>query len=286
MRFLLVVTPVLASLQAVLSAPSTYVPVPYTQAPSYYPGAPWSFPEPKSGRRVCTVAAPKDGSNSAPNIIAAFKQCGHNGKVIFKEGTTCTLSKAIAFKGRLQKVLLTERLTDHINSVMEITGLSNVEIDIRGTLLWSTDISYWLANSLPMGYQTQSTAFILGGDRVHMYSSTGVGTFDGNGQVWYTKYGSTSNLARRPHQITFNGLINSVIEGIKFVQSMMWTMTVIHSSRVLLQDIYVNNTNFDNNAYGNNLNTDGANTIYASDITFVRWVVDNGDDNIAFKASE
>lgn len=169
---------------------------------------------------------------------------------------------------------------------MEITGLSNVEIDIRGTLLWSTGISYWLANSLPMGYQSQSTAFILGGDRIHMYSSTGAGTFDGNGQVWYDAYGTISNYPRRPHQITFSGLTNSVVEGIKFVQSQMWTMTLIHSSKVLMQDIYINNTNFKNNDYGHNLNTDGADTIYASDITFVRFVIDNGDDNIAFKASK
>jgi hypothetical protein len=92
MRFFLTVTPVLASLQAVLSAPNTYVPVPYTQAPSYYPGAPWSFPEPHSGRQVCTVTAPKDGSNAAPNILAAFKKCGRNSKVIF-QATTCMSSK-------------------------------------------------------------------------------------------------------------------------------------------------------------------------------------------------
>jgi hypothetical protein len=96
MRFLLAVTPVLASLQAVLSAPSIYVPVPYTQAPSYYPGYPWSFPDPQSGRRVCTVAAPKDGSDSVPNIVAAFKQCGRNGKVIFGK-TTCESMNALAF---------------------------------------------------------------------------------------------------------------------------------------------------------------------------------------------
>jgi galacturan 1,4-alpha-galacturonidase len=66
----------------------------------------------------------------------------------------------------------------------------------------------------------------------------------------------------------------------------MWTMTLIYSSKVLMQDIYINNTNFNNNDYGHNLNTDGADTIYASDITFVRFVIDNGDDNIAFKASE
>jgi hypothetical protein len=94
MRFFLTVTPVLASLQAVLSAPNTYVPVSYTQAPSYYPGAPWSFPEPRSGRQVCTVTAPKDGSNAAPNILAAFKKCSRNSKVIF-QATTCMSSKAI-----------------------------------------------------------------------------------------------------------------------------------------------------------------------------------------------
>lgn len=105
---------------------------------------------------------------------------------------------------------------------MEITGLSNVEIDIRGTLLWGTDIDYWLENSLPMGYQNHSTAFILGGDRVHMYSSSGEGTFDGNGQVWYDRYGTISNFPRRPHQITFNGLTNSVVEGIKFVQRLVY----------------------------------------------------------------
>lgn len=165
---------------------------------------------------------------------------------------------------------------------MNISGLSNVEVDIRGTLLWSTDISYWLNHSLPMGYQNQSTAFIFGGDKIHMYGS-GVGTFNGNGQVWYDQFGTISNYPRRPHQITFNGLTDSVIEGINFWQSQMWTMTLIHSQKVLLQDIHVNNTNLKG---GGDLNTDGADTIYSSDITFVRWVVDNGDDNISLKASE
>jgi len=54
----------------------------------------------------------------------------------------------------------------------------------------------------------------------------------------------------------------------------------------LLQDIYVNNTNFKNNDYLQNLNTDGFNSIYTSDVTLARWVVDNGDDNVAFKASK
>lgn len=94
MRFLFTVTPVLASLQAVLSATGPDVPVPYTQAPSYYPGAPWSFPEPQSGRRVCTVVAPKNGGDSAPIIVKAFKDCGRDSKVIF-EDTTCMFLNVI-----------------------------------------------------------------------------------------------------------------------------------------------------------------------------------------------
>lgn len=35
----------------------------------------------------------------------------------------------------------------------------------------------------------------------------------------------------------------------------------------------------------NFMQTDGANTIYADNITFRNWVVDNGDDSIALKAN-
>jgi len=137
---------------------------------------------------------------------------------------------------------------------MNITGLSNVEVDLRGTLLWGTNISYWLNHSLPVGYQNQSSAFFFGGDNVYFHGN-GYGTFDGNGQVWYDYIGSKSNYPRRPHQITFSGLTNSVIEGLRFVQSQMWTMTLIHSESVLLQDIYVNSTNVKGGA---DQNTDGA----------------------------
>jgi galacturan 1,4-alpha-galacturonidase len=64
-------------------------------------------------------------------------------------------------------------------------------------------------------------------------------------------------------------------------------MTVISSDGVLLQDIYVNNSapgykTTDLETYSN---TDGADTIYANNITFRRWTVDNGDDSISTKAN-
>ena len=62
-------------------------------------------------RPVCTVEA--SGTNStddAPAIIKAFEECGQGGKVTFSNRTY------------------------YVNSVMEITGLDDCEIDLQGTL--------------------------------------------------------------------------------------------------------------------------------------------------------
>lgn len=59
-------------------------------------------------------------------------------------------------------------------------------------------------------------------------------------------------------------------------------MTIMHSSNVLLQDIYVNSTTSSHNPARN---TDGADTLFSSHITFNRWTVINGDDSIALKAN-
>ncbi|USW46759.1 Putative glycoside hydrolase, family 28, pectin lyase/virulence factor [Septoria linicola] len=251
---------ILPWLQAVLALPSQIPNVTTFDTPSYYPGAPYILPGPQTRANICQVKAAEDNGDSAPAILSAFERCGHDGKIIFNDATY------------------------HIESVLTTTNLSNVEIDIRGTLLWDTDIEYWLANSLPMGYQNQSTAWYLGGDNIWLHGN-GNGTFDGNGQVWYDFTNGASNYPRRPHQITLGGLTNSVIENLRFVQSQMWTMTLINSENVLLQDIYVNSTNLKGGDKFGPLNTDGADTIYSNNITFARWVVDCGDDSISQKAN-
>lgn len=106
--------------------------------PSYYPGAPFSIPSPETRTKICHVQPAENGGDSAPAILSAFERCGHNGNIIF------------------------DNVTYHIESVMTTIGLANVDIDIRGTLLWGTDIQYWLQNSLPIHYQNQSTAWYLG----------------------------------------------------------------------------------------------------------------------------
>jgi hypothetical protein len=89
---------------------------------------------------------------------------------------------------------------------------------------WSTDIQYWLNNSLEVGYQNQSTAWILGGDNVRI-NGHGVGTLDGNGDYWYewiSQQENTSNYPGRPIALTLSGLTNSVVKGVNFLRSQMW----------------------------------------------------------------
>lgn len=116
------------------------------------------------GEKTCVVE-PRGTNDSAPAIIDAFHRCGHNagdkrGRVVFNNETY------------------------HIKSVMNTTGLSNVDIDHHGTLLWDTNIPYWLHHSLPVGYQNQSSAWLFGGENVR-WSGYGYGTLDGNGQVGF-----------------------------------------------------------------------------------------------------
>lgn len=61
----------------------------------------------------------------------------------------------------------------------------------------------------------------------------------------------------RPHAITITDSKESVVEGLRFVQSQMWTMTVIRSERMLLQDIYVNSTAAPGRDFRSIVNTDG-----------------------------
>jgi len=59
-------------------------------------------------------------------------------------------------------------------------------------------------------------------------------------------------------------------------------MTILRSQSVLLTDIYVNSTSHSRSP---SRNTDGADTMFADNITFRRWTVINGDDGIALKAN-
>lgn len=104
--------------------------------------------------KTCSITPGNDpNGDDAPAILAAFDECKEDGHVIFEDTIY------------------------YIRTVMNTTGLRDVDIEIKGTLLWSTDIRYWLDHSLFFGFQNQSSAWHLGGDGLHVYGH-GKGTLD------------------------------------------------------------------------------------------------------------
>ncbi|KAL7908430.1 family 28 glycoside hydrolase [Trichoderma velutinum] len=208
------------------------------------------------GRHFCYIRPNANGGDDAPAIMDALNN-------------RCNSKSLVIFPGPVY----------NIQTNMTTLDLQDVVIYQFGRMLWSTDIDYWLSVSMPVGFQNQSTVWYFGGNNV-VWDGWGVGTLDGNGQVWYDWAKSQGNLAHRPMNINFRTLTNSVIRRLRFVQSQMWTMAITYSKHVDLDDIYVNSTS---TSQWSTLNTDGCDTIFSDSITFRRWTVSNGDDAIALK---
>lgn len=222
-------------------------------------GPPYSHDEtwPKRSKN-CTVKAGGDPEgDDAPAILKAFEDCKEDGHIIF------------------------QNTTYYIGTIMNTTGLKDVTIELKGTMLWDTNIPYWLKKSMPIGFQNQTAAWHLGGENLHFYGR-GYGTLHGNGQAWYDFNRGASNRHGRPHNLLITNTKNAVFEGLNFIKPQMWTMTVARSEKILMQDIYVNASS-DNRDFRANVNTDGVDTVYANNVTFLRWTVDNGDDSISMK---
>lgn len=211
---------------------------------------------------VCIVPI-NHGGDSAPAIVSAFNRCGRNsagrGTVVF-QNTTYT-----------------------IKTVMETLNLENVDIDLQGTLSWdNSNITYWLDNSTPKDQPGQhGAAWWFGGKNVN-WIGHGYGTLNGNGQAWYDYNAGRSNLAGRPFHMMIKNTSNSLFQGLRFLNSQMWTMSIEYSNNVILEDIYINSTSTNGSP---TLNTDGADIYYSDNIHFYKWVVVNGDDSISPKAN-
>ena len=101
---------------------------------------------------------PVDDSSS---IQDAFELCGTNGSVTFTEGTF------------------------HVNKVLTTTNLLNCNVNVRGDIVYSTNVPYWLSHSINVGLQNQSTAWLFGGTNVVLDGAGG--SINGNGQTWYSE---------------------------------------------------------------------------------------------------
>lgn len=66
----------------------------------------------QSWNRTCVIPASGDGDDDAPSIRQAFSDCGQDGHIVFQENTTY-----------------------NIHTTLQLHNLSNVQVDLKGTLL-------------------------------------------------------------------------------------------------------------------------------------------------------
>ncbi len=143
--------------------------------------------------------------DDTPQILDAFKKCGHDGTIVFTEGTYT------------------------IRQVMNTTDLRNCDISIYGKFVWPADnIQYWLSHSYSVTYAGRSTAWLFGGVNVSM-RGYGKALFDGNGQVWMDQNRGAGNQNGRPISLTIWRGTNIYIDGITWRMAQFWHTFIAHS---------------------------------------------------------
>ncbi|GJJ10571.1 hypothetical protein Clacol_004798 [Clathrus columnatus] len=184
---------------------------------------------------TCHVRAKGAAQDDGPTILDAFSLCNNNHEILLDEYYV-------------------------VNTVMNTTGLSNVQIQLSGTIQYTPNIAYWSANSIPLIYQNATTFWLLGGTNLHLF---GGGTIDGNGQIWWDTFasngeagvaGGSSTVFARPVPLTIGNTHGALIEDLNIVYSPFWNNFVINSTNVEYRNISLRSVSFSSSVAAN---TDG-----------------------------
>lgn len=127
-----------------------------------------------SSWKECTVPISNRTTDSSPDITRTFDECSRDATITFSRDSTYP-----------------------IGSVLSLTSLSNVYIQLFGTLKYSQDMRYWMTHSLYQPFQNVSVGLEIGGHNITV-DGGGTGLIDGQGQVWYDYTGGVSQYWGRP----------------------------------------------------------------------------------------
>ncbi|KAI9566591.1 pectin lyase fold/virulence factor [Boletus coccyginus] len=208
---------------------------------------------------TCAVTPIGGGQDDGPNIIHAFDVC--------KSGGTIILDRHYV-----------------VNTVLVITGLQDVNIELSGVVQYTPNIAYWSPNAYYMEYQNVTTFWFLSGHNLHLY---GGGTLDANGQVWWdypnktvgTSGGSSTAFAR-PVPLTVGNASNVLIEDLTEIGSPSWNNFVYQSTNVTYRRMTISSISYSSNPAKN---SDGWDVYRSSYVTIEDSVIHNDDDCVSFK---
>lgn len=213
-----------------------------------------------SSDSTCIIPAAANGSDSAPAIRQAFHDCGQDGHIVFQENTTY-----------------------NVNTALQLHDLSNVQVDLLGTILFSTDVRYWILHGSYYWFQNISIALEFSGSNITIDGhSTGV--IDGQGQVWYDLALAIGGLYGRPIPFSLRNARDSVAKNFHIKQSGKWNFVIVESQNITADNIVITSLSDDYQANPGNLgNTDGFDTLYSDNITITNSYIDSGDDCVSLK---
>ncbi|KAK0223806.1 glycoside hydrolase family 28 protein [Armillaria fumosa] len=193
------------------------------------------------GQENCTLTA--SGEDDASQFLSAVQNC--------------------------DTVVIPEDATLNIATRLNMTGISNTNINLEGTIRFEPDIPYWTGNAFYFEFQDSVTFWLLGGENIIL---NGGGTLDGAGQDWYDEFPSNDTLLR-PIILMVYQANNVVVEDIQMIYE---------SNNVTYSNISITAESTSDNAAKN---TDGWD-IYRSDTVIIKdSVIVNGDDCVSFKPS-
>ncbi|KAL4805763.1 pectin lyase fold/virulence factor [Aspergillus unguis] len=209
-------------------------------------------------RKTCTVTPLGDKQNDVPNILHAFKECNNGGRIIFPENTTYWIA---------------ERLNPHVH---------DVEIEWRGTWLFSDNLSYWRNNSYPIEFQNHAAGFILSGSGITI-NGYGTGSINGNGDPWYTDEAGVTQPGRPMPFVLWN-VTNVGVSNFAVVQPQLWSINIMNGHNIHLENVTVSAIS-SQEPDGENWtqNTDGFDTADSTNITLRNFTYTGKDDCIAIK---
>ncbi|KAJ5367697.1 CAZyme family GH28 [Penicillium brevicompactum] len=207
---------------------------------------------------VCIVKAQGHQKDDVPNILKAFRECGHGGTIVFPEEESYWIGS-------------------RLNPVM-----NDVSIEWRGKWTFSDDLDYWRNHSYPVAFQNHAAGFVLTGQNISI-NGYGTGGIDGNGNVWYSaEKGHTQ--PGRPMPFVFWNVSDVSVENFYVKDPQLWSVNIMNGTNMRFDNIYCNATAVDA-PYGENWvqNTDGFDTMDATNIQLTNFVYQGGDDCIAIK---
>ncbi|KAF3768630.1 family 28 glycoside hydrolase, partial [Cryphonectria parasitica EP155] len=216
------------------------------------------FAAAQTWNKTCIIPASGNGTDDGPAIRQAFQNCGTNGRIVFQENSTYD-----------------------IQTVLQLHNLSNVQVDLRGTLLFSTDVRYWIQHGSHYYFQNISIAMEFSGEDITI-DGHDTGVIDGQGQVWYDLALGIGGLFGRPIPFSLRNVSNAVAKNFKILQSGKWNFVMVESKNILVDNIYISSTSDDYQANPGNLgNTDGFDTVNCDNITIQNSFVNSGDDCVS-----